>query len=35
MPASAPGMARPGTPHQPYEVLAFRRDGSTEVYARR
>lgn len=35
MPASAPGMARPGAPHQPYQVLAFRRDGSTEVFARR
>ncbi len=35
MPASAPGMAQPGAPHQPYEVLAFRRDGSTEIYTRR
>jgi hypothetical protein len=24
-----------GAPHQPYEVLAFRRDGATEVFARR
>ena len=35
MPASAPGMAQPGAPHQPYEVLAFQRDGATEVFARR
>jgi len=35
MPASAPGMAQPGAPHQPYQVLAFRRDGATEVFARR
>jgi hypothetical protein len=35
MPASAPGMAQPGAPHQPYEILAFQRDGGTEVFARR
>ena len=35
MPMSAPGMAQPGAPHQPYEVLAFQRDGATEVFARR
>jgi len=35
MPASAPGMAQPGAPHQPYEVLSFQRDGATEVFARR
>jgi hypothetical protein len=35
MPASAPGMAQPGAPHQSYEVLAFQRDGATEVFARR
>ena len=35
MPASAPGMAQPGAPHQPYEVLAFQRDGATELFARR
>ena len=34
MPASAPGMDRPGQPHQPYEVLAFQRDGATEVFAK-
>jgi hypothetical protein len=34
MPASSPGMAVPGQPHQPYDVLLFRRDGKTEVFAR-
>jgi hypothetical protein len=34
MPASSPGMAVPGAPHEPYEVLAFQLDGKTEVYAR-
>jgi hypothetical protein len=34
MPASAPGMAQPGQPHEAYEVVAFKRDGSTEVFAR-
>jgi hypothetical protein len=34
MPASSPGMAVPGKPAVPYEVLAFRLDGKTEVYAR-
>lgn len=34
MPASSPGMAVPGAPVEPYEVLAFRLDGSTEVYAK-
>ena len=34
MPASAPGMAQPGQPHQAYEVLAFTRDGATEVFAK-
>ena len=34
MPASAPGMAQPGQPHQAYEVLAFQRDGATEVFAK-
>lgn len=33
MPASSPGMARPGQPHEPYDVLLFRRDGSSEVFA--
>ena len=34
MPASAPGMAQPGQPHRAYEVLAFQRDGATEVFAK-
>ena len=34
MPASSPGMAVPGQPHEPYDVLLFRRDGSSEVYAK-
>ncbi|HJR51187.1 MAG TPA: DUF411 domain-containing protein [Gemmatimonadales bacterium] len=34
MPASSPGMAVPGQPHEAYDVLLFRRDGSTEVYAK-
>jgi hypothetical protein len=34
MPASSPGMAVPGQPHEAYEVLLFRPDGSSEVYAR-
>jgi hypothetical protein len=34
MPASSPGMAVPGQPHEAYEVMLFRRDGSSEVYAK-
>jgi len=34
MPASAPGMAQPGQPHEAYEVLAFQRDGATQVFAK-
>ena len=34
MPASSPGMAVPGQPHEAYEVVLFRRDGSSEVYAK-
>ena len=34
MPAGSPGMAVPGQPHEAYDVLLFRRDGSTEVYAK-
>jgi len=34
MPRSSPGMAVPGAPAEPYEVVAFRRDGSTQLYAR-
>ena len=35
MPASSPGMAVPGDPHEPFEVLAFRQDGTTELFAQR
>jgi hypothetical protein len=34
MPASSPGMAMPGQPHEAYDVVLFRRDGSSEVYAK-
>jgi hypothetical protein len=34
MPKSSPGMAVPGQPHEPYTVLAFARDGKTNVFAR-
>jgi hypothetical protein len=34
MPASSPGMADPSQPHEAYDVLLFRRDGSSEVYAK-
>lgn len=34
MPSSSPGMAVPGAPVEPYEVLAFRSDGGTEVFAK-
>ena len=34
MPASSPGMAVPGQPHEAYEVVLFRRDGSAEAYAK-
>jgi len=33
MPASSPGMAVPGAPHEPYDVLIFRHDGTSEVFA--
>lgn len=35
MPASSPGMAMPGEPHQAYDVLLFQRDGKSTVFARR
>ena len=35
MPASSPGMAVPGQPHEPYEVLIFQRDGKSEIFAKR
>ena len=34
MPGGSPGMAVPGAPHEPFEVLAFTRDGKTTVFAR-
>lgn len=34
MPKSSPGMAVPGQPHEPYTVVAFGRDGRTNVFAR-
>jgi len=34
MPQSGPGMAVPGAPVHPYEVLAFSTDGHTAVFAR-
>lgn len=34
MPMGTPGMEQPGAPAEPYEVLAFARDGATRVYAR-
>jgi len=33
MPAGSPGMNIEGEPDQPYEVLAFDKDGNTEIYA--
>jgi hypothetical protein len=35
MPASSPGMAVPGQPHEPFDVLLFQRDGKSEVFAHR
>lgn len=35
MPASSPGMAVAGEPHEPFDVLLFQRDGKSEVFARR
>lgn len=35
MPASSPGMAVPGAPHEPFEVLSYQQDGKTAVFARR
>lgn len=34
MPNSSPGMAVPGDPHEPYEVLSFLLDGSSQLFAR-
>jgi hypothetical protein len=35
MPVSSPGMAVPGEPHEPFDVLLFQRDGKSEVFAHR
>jgi hypothetical protein len=35
MPASSPGMAVPGEPHEAFDVLLFQRDGKSEVFAHR
>lgn len=34
MPQSSPGMAEPGAAAEPYEVVAFTKDGKTTVYAK-
>jgi hypothetical protein len=34
MPKSTPGMAVPGEPAEPYEVVAFTRDGKTSVFSK-
>ena len=34
MPASSPGMAVPGEPHEPYAVLAYMPGGSTSLFAK-
>jgi hypothetical protein len=34
MPASSPGMAAPGAPVEPYQVVTFTADGHTTVFAR-
>ena len=34
MPTGTPGMAAPGAPAEPYEVVAFQLDGKTRSYAR-
>ena len=34
MPASSPGMAVPGEPHEPFEVLTYQLDGSTGTFAK-
>jgi hypothetical protein len=33
MPSGSPGMEVEGQPQQPFEVLAFDKEGNTEVYA--
>ena len=34
MPASTPGMAVAGQPHEPYEVISFTHEGKTALFAR-
>jgi hypothetical protein len=34
MPAQSPGMAAPGAKPQGYDVLAFQRDGTTQIFVR-
>jgi hypothetical protein len=34
MPIGSPGMEMPGVQAQPYEVMAFERDGGARVFAR-
>jgi len=34
MPIGSPGMEVPGTEAESYEVIAFDKDGETEVFAR-
>ncbi|MCW5857693.1 MAG: hypothetical protein KIS63_05360 [Caldilineales bacterium] len=33
MPIGSPGMETPGQPDQPYDVIAFDKDGGTTIYA--
>ncbi|MEI2691987.1 MAG: DUF411 domain-containing protein [Anaerolineae bacterium] len=33
MPIGSPGMETPGQPNEPYDVLAFDKNGATTVYA--
>ena len=33
MPAGSPGMEVDGTPAEPYDVIAFDKEGNTELYA--
>jgi len=35
MPVGSPGMEVPGTPAQPYEVIAWDKTGATSVYAKK
>jgi hypothetical protein len=34
MPSGTPGMAAPGQPHEPYEVVSFGKDGATKPFAK-